>query len=78
VTSKLRRPSRTRVVGHRFDGDIDIDLAMKLLAKAHERGVVTEFDSNKSCERGMDVVWFNGPPGKALRDLCAAIDALVR
>lgn len=78
VTPKKPKPSRTRVVGYRFSGDIDVDRAMKLLAKAHARGVVTQFDSNKSMERGMDVVWFNGPSGRALRDLRATIVALVR
>lgn len=78
VKRKKPKPSMTRVVGYRFGGDIDVDCAMKLLSKAQARGVVTQFDSNKSMERGMDVVWFNGPPGRAMRDLRAAIAALVR
>ena len=73
-----RKPSATRVVGYRFEGDIDIDAAMKLLAQALSRGGVTQFDSTKSMERGMDVVWFNGPPGRELRSLRAQITALVR
>lgn len=77
MPAKKRRPSVTRAVGYRYRGDIDVDRAMRLLAKARDQGVVTEFDSNKSCSRGMDVVWFNGPPGRALRDLRASIAALV-
>ena len=73
-----RRPSVTRAVGYRYLGDIDIERAMRLLAKARDQGVVTEFDSNKSGSPGMDVVWFNGLPGRALRDLRASIAALVR
>lgn len=78
VKPKKPKPSMTRVVGHRFDGDIDVDRAMKLLAGARDGGVVTQFDGTKSVEHGMDVVWFNGPPGRAMRDLRAAIAALVR
>jgi hypothetical protein len=73
-----RKPSVTRVVGYRFGGDIDLDRVTKLLDRALANGVVTQFDSNKSMERGMDVVWFNGPPGRSLRNLRDQIDALVR
>ena len=73
-----RKPSATRVVGYRFGGDIDLDRVTKLLDRALASGVVTQFDSTKSMERGKDVVWFNGPPGPALRNLRAQIDALVR
>ncbi len=73
-----RKPSVTRVVGYRFGGDIDLDRVTKLLDRALVDGVVTQFDSNKSMERGMDVVWFNGPPCAALRRLRDQIDALVR
>jgi hypothetical protein len=65
-------------VGYRFEGDIDVEHAMKLLAKAQARQHVTQFDSNKSMERGLDVVWFNGPPGRELRNLRDQIAALVR
>lgn len=74
----LRKPSMTRVVGYRFGGDIDLDRATTLLDRARLRGVVTQFDSNKSMERGKDIVWFNGPPGPAMRTLRAQIAALVR
>ena len=73
-----RKPSVTRVVGYRFGGDIDLARVTKLLDRALAAGVVTQFDSNKSMERGMDVVWFNGPPSAALRSLRAQIEALVR
>ena len=73
-----RKPSVTRVVGYRFGGDIDLDRVTKLLDRALVDGVVTQFDSNKSMERGKDVVWFNGPPGAAMRALRSQIDTLVR
>ena len=73
-----RKPSVTRVVGYRFGGDIDLDRVTKLLDRALASGVVTQFDSNKSMEHGKDVVWFNGPPGPALRNLRDQIDVLVR
>ena len=73
-----QKPSVTRVVGYRFGGDIDLVRVTKLLDRALAAGVVTQFDSNKSMQRGMDVVWFNGPPGAALRSLRAQIEALVR
>ena len=73
-----RKPSVTRVVGYRFGGDIDLDRVTKLLDRALASGVATQFDSTKSMERGKDVVWFNGPPGPAMRSLRDQIDALVR
>jgi hypothetical protein len=73
-----RKPSMTRVIGYRFGGDIDLDRVTKLLDRALADGIVTQFDSNKSMERGKDVVWFNGPPGPAMRSLRAQIVALVR
>ena len=75
---KKRKPSVTRVVGYRLGGDIAIERVKKLLERALAQGVVTQFDSNKSMERGKDVVWFNGPPGPAMRKLRDQIDALVR
>jgi hypothetical protein len=78
VASKKRKTSATRVVGYRLGGDIDIARVMKLLERAHVQGVVTQFDSNKSMEHGKDVVWFNGPPGRAMRSLRAQISVLVR
>ena len=75
---KKRKPSVARVVGYRLGGDIDIERVTKLLERALAQGVVTQFDSNKSMERGKDVVWFNGPPGAAMRKLRDQIDARVR
>lgn len=74
-----RKAPATRVVGYRLGGDIvDYDRVMAMLQRALDRGVVTQFDGNKSVERGRDVVWFNGPPGRPLRDLRGKIAALVR
>ena len=73
-----RRPQATRVVGYVFEGEIDVDRATKLLARARDMGVVTQFDSVKSMTRGMDGVWFNGPPGSLLRALRSQVAALVR
>lgn len=78
MRSKKRKPPVTRVVSYRFVGDIDIARAMKLLARALSLGLVTQFDSTKSSERGKDVVWFNGPPGIAMRSLRVQIGTLVQ
>jgi hypothetical protein len=47
-----RRPSVTRAAGYRYRGDIDVDRAMRLLAKARDQGVVTEFDSKQEQRAG--------------------------
>lgn len=73
-----RKPAATRVVGYRFGGVIDIERATRLLERARSRGVVTQFDSTKSADRGKDVIWFNGPPGLAMRRLRDEVGALVR
>ena len=73
-----RKPAATRVVGYRFGGDIDVARVAALLDRARAIGVVTQFDSTKSAERGKDVVWFNGPPGPAMRKLRDEVGALVR
>ena len=75
----LRKPSKTsRLIGYRFGGDIDLVRASQLLSAAMARGIVTQFDGIKSMTRGMDVLWFNGPPGRAMRALRTQISALVR
>ncbi len=76
-SEKKRRLSTTRVVGYRFGGDIGVVRAMDLLDKARAQGVVMQFNGTKSMERDLDVVWFNGPPGRAMRDLRARIAARV-
>ena len=78
MKTKKRKPSATRVVCYQFGGDIDYERVMRLLKTARDRGTITQFDGNKSMTRGMDVVWFNGPPGRVLRDLRAQIAELVR
>jgi hypothetical protein len=72
-----RFQSKTRVVHYSFEGDIDLDTAECILRSGLHAGIVTQFDSNKSMERGMDVLWFEGQPGASLRALRARISCCV-
>lgn len=71
------RPSKTRAIGYRFVGDIDVAAADRILTAARDAGVVTEFNAKHYAERNDDV-WFNGVPGKAMRDVRARIAGCVR
>lgn len=76
---RARRSSRSRTIGYRVEGDIvDYEGAMGLLQQALDRGIVTEFDGTKSSQRGMDLIWFNGPPGAPMRSLRDQLAALAR
>lgn len=77
MKAKKRKPSMTRVVGYRFGGDIDLDHVTALLNEAQRHGVVTQFDFAKSMTPGQDDIWFNGPPGRAMRALRAQIKRCV-
>lgn len=59
----------TRVVGYAYEG-MDESAAERILKPAKEAGVVTQFDG------GTGFVWFNGPPGKALREVRDKVAAL--
>ena len=60
-----RPPPKTRVVGYELDGHFDEEALAKLLARGIAQGVITQADTGSS-DLGT-FVWFNGPPGKALR-----------
>lgn len=64
---------KTRVVGYRYVGSIDLQTTEVILKRALAAGVVTQYDSNKSMDPTMDCVWFNGHPGKALRAVRDAV-----
>lgn len=54
--------SKTRVVGYRFEGEFSESRVERVLEAAKRAGTVTEYDTGRG-----RVVWFNGPPGAALR-----------
>jgi hypothetical protein len=70
-----RPPPKTRVVGYTFSGRINVDAAQAILERAVRQHAVTEFTAKLYADH--DVVWFNGPPGRALREVRAAIEKLV-
>jgi hypothetical protein len=70
-----RPPSKTRVVGYHFDGArFPIEVVHRHLQHARAVGIVTEFHAKRYTDE--DVVWFNGPPGQALRAVRDAIGRL--
>lgn len=69
----MHKPSQTRVVGYKFEGDYLEGPLEKMLEKAVKAGVVTQFDTGRG-----HLVWFNGPPGAALRKLRDEVEAYVK
>lgn len=69
---KKRPPPKTRVVGYTFEGDFDESAMEIVLERAKTAGAVTEFDTGRG-----HVVWFNGPPGPALRKVWDQVKAIV-
>lgn len=68
--------SRTRVVGYTLispGGRSDSAEVEWILRSARAAGVVTEFDTGRGGE-----LWFEGPPGKALREVRRAVLTAVR
>jgi len=64
-------------VGYEFDGcRLDVDAARAILDRAARSNVVTQFHAKRYTDE--DVVWFNGPPGPALRAVRAEIARLVK
>lgn len=77
TTREKRPPPKTRVVGYKFSScRFDIDAAQKLLERALRSHVVTQFHAKRYTDE--DVVWFNGQPGQALRNLRTKIAGLAR
>ena len=77
-----RKPSATsRIVGYHYDGTIlDLPRVEAILRRAQETHVVTQYGAKQYGARGegVDGVWFNGPPGQALRAVRDAVRALVQ
>ena len=66
------KPSQTRVVGYRFEGEFNESAAEAVLQKAQAAGIVSQFDTGRG-----HLVWFNGPPGAALREVRKQVKAIV-
>lgn len=60
-------PSKTRVVAYLFEGDWTAE-DEQLVQRAVDQGVVSQAEM---CRSGL---WFNGPPGQKLRELCAELE----
>lgn len=56
------KPSRTRIVKYDYAGEFDEAAMERILQRAKAAGAVTEFDTGRG-----HLVWFEGPPGAALR-----------
>jgi hypothetical protein len=67
-----RRNPKSRVVGYTIWGPFSKD-PVPVLERALANDVITQFDDGR-----LDAVWFNGPPGKALRALRDEIQAMVK
>lgn len=65
-----RRQSRTRAVGFQltFRG-IDCEGVERVLRQAAVGGIVTEWDYTVSADHQHNILWFNGAPGAALREV---------
>ena len=64
--------SRTRVVGYYYTGKFCEVLAERILERARSAGVVTVYDTGRG-----RIVWFDGPPGPALRAVRSQVQAVV-
>lgn len=64
MRSRGRPPSKTRIVGYRYVAEFDETPVEKVLEAARRDGIVTEFDTGRG-----QLVWFEGPPGAALRGI---------
>ena len=61
--ASLKKPSKTRTVHYEFVGPFNFDVVARL-KKAERDGIVSIWDDGRQ-----DTPWFEGPPGKAIRDL---------
>ncbi len=67
-----RRPRASRVVGYALAGTLNDSLAESLLCRARAEGVVTGYDAGRGA-----FLWFDGPPGPALRAFRVRLAAAV-
>lgn len=70
-------PAKTRVIKYEHDGDYDGDAVEKLLRKALRETVITQFHSGSSTDQGI-FIWYEGPPGRAIRQLRKEVAAQER
>lgn len=59
----MNKAQKSRSVHYRVNGDLQGEEADKLLSRAKERGLVTNYDV------GRQLTWFEGAPGADLRAL---------
>lgn len=64
MSSRGRPPSKTRIVHYTYIAEFNETPVERVLDAAKAAGVVTEFDTGRG-----NLVWFEGPPGAALRDV---------
>ncbi len=70
LRTKNNKPSKTRTVLYQFVEPFTSD-PEPLMIKALEAGIITQYDDGRG-----DIPWFEGPPGKELRELKKTIQAL--
>lgn len=77
-----RKPSMTsRIIGHRYEGTItDLPRVEAILRRAESAQIVTQYVAKQygARDEGVDCVWFNGPPGRALRKVRDGVRALMQ
>jgi hypothetical protein len=72
------KPSASRIVHYGFalppesDDECSESTLEALLARARHQGVITQFDTGRG-----RIVWFEGPPGAAMRKLRAQVRELL-
>ena len=71
MTRNRRPPPKTRVIGYAFEGLEDVDPAERLLRAGIVAQTVTQFDTGSG-----GFIWWNGPPGEAMRVLRDQIAAM--
>jgi hypothetical protein len=67
----VKPPSKTRITGYAFTFDFDEPAMERLLAKAKERGTVTQYDTGRG-----HAVWFEGAPGRELREVRRQVERM--
>lgn len=68
-----KRKDKTRVTTYRFEGFFNESIMERIMERARTAGVISEFDTGRGT-----LVWFQGMPGKDLRDLRERVRSLVK
>ena len=71
----------SRIVGYHYEGTIvDLPHVEAILRRAQDTNLVTQYVAKQYGARneGVDIVWFNGSPGRDLRTVRDAVRALVQ